>query len=135
VTPVRRVERRFNQSRTFSTVVLYRDDLEEIIDVLESRGGKVEISDDDSIYDTLDDLQSRRGDRIKRLTLKFSLGTFPNSGDLEFDIGPRFVSAARLWGRGSDVAAALYTRVQELLLARRTRLSRVVVGPGSSGSR
>ena len=64
----------------FPPIPLYRSDLEEIINIAETRKLVVSISDDTHEFDSMNDLKDNLGDRIMRL----SISMYPEKSDFNF---------------------------------------------------
>lgn len=99
------------------TVSLFRDDLDDIINIISEVSDHAKISDDNYEYDSLDELLKERGSKPKILSISSNLY------DVYINFKPSsvFVSCS---GRDRDTIYA-YDRITEILRKRRSILSRI----------
>ena len=110
-----------SRSEALPAVVLYLDDVEEIIRIFLVSGGSVTIADDDYTYDSLDELIARRGKHPR--TLQLRRAAFGVSVSIQrFDAVGVHITA---WGDESD--EIVYFKLKELLGRRRRFFARVMV--------
>jgi hypothetical protein len=62
-------KRRSARTETYGSVVLYRDDFTELLDLLNSYVFSVTLSDKEYEYENLEELQSKRGEVIRHLQI------------------------------------------------------------------
>ena len=117
---MRRIEVQDNWSGDLPTVILYRQDIDEIFALFQSRAaarGKndaIIIKSGDYLFDSLDELKREQGDAIDRLGLK--------TPTLELEINGRHVSMG-----GLDTAEG--KKIHAILRSRRRRLGFILQGP------
>ncbi len=92
----------------FVTLKLYKEDLDEILEIMRAADNKVTIGDDEFIYDSIEELQKRKGRVIKRLDLSNS------ASSLTFTMGNREVKNANS-GAGDIETISPYTQIKEIL--------------------
>ena len=90
----------------FVTLKLYKEDLDEILEIMRAADNKVTIGDDEFIYDSIEELQKRKGRVIKRLDLSNS------ASSLTFTMGNREVKLTRA---GDIETISPYTQIKEIL--------------------
>lgn len=63
---------RGTRNKSYHSLMLFRDDLEELLNIFNPSGteGTVRISDSEALYDSLDELRERKGSRIRDLFLQ-----------------------------------------------------------------
>jgi hypothetical protein len=98
------------QTKSFPSVSLYREDIDELVELFTSSCAHVKITDNDYEYSTLDEVKSKRGQQTGRLAIE------AESPTLSFSIG---VGQTVLVHGGSDEAILPYTKIQQLLRSRR----------------
>jgi len=99
-------------------VNLYRDDFEQIINILSEISDQVEISDDDYEYESLDELINQKGLKPKKVFIS------SYSPHVVIDLEPHSIF---LYRSNSDKGALYaYDRIKEVLRKRRSILSRVI---------
>jgi len=109
--------------RHFYSIVLYREDVDEILGIIEECAGAVRIRDDEFSYDSLDELIEKRGKRLKRLSL-MGVGDTPGYLSLEVNADSPPLGPVRLSGRGNENVEAGFLRIERLLLRRRLPVGR-----------
>jgi hypothetical protein len=75
-------KRVLNRETTVTSVTLYRDDLDELLKLLNDYHFDIHISDDEFDYDNLADLQHSKGDRVSKLNVR----GFHNTTVLDFKV-------------------------------------------------
>ena len=101
----------------FCSVNLYRDDLEKIIDFLSEVSDRVEISDNNYTYDSIDELLDQRGVKPKMISIS-SYSPF-----VSIDLKPHSVWLYCCDSEKDSLYA--YDRIEEILKKRRLFLSRI----------
>lgn len=102
------------------SLVLYRDDLEGVVSILMEHCKRVEIEDNEFLYDGLDELVAKRGKRIESLTIA---GRDPYvSVGLKKELPAIHLSTSN----ESEQSEAAYSRLKLFLLERRTITSKIV---------
>jgi len=117
---LKKVRGKFKASHHYS-VHFYRDDFVQIINILSEISDQVEISDDDYVYESLDELISQKGLKPKKVFISSS------SPYVSILLGHRFIW---IYSRETDKESLYaYDRIREVLRKRRSILSRVI-NPG-----
>lgn len=101
----------------YYSVNLYKDDFENIINILSEVSDRVKISDDNYVYDSLDELISQKGLKPK----KVSISSY--SPYVSIDLKPHSV-----WlycSNSNKESLYAYNRIEEVLKKRRSVLSRI----------
>jgi len=111
----------------FRPLRLYREDIDEVRGMLEKRCGQITISDESYIYNSLDEMKSRRGPRVHLLKLgaknpyvSLSLGARKISRLYRDDSNSLYVSD------GSNENEYLFLKVRDYLRTREAQLPRFV---------
>lgn len=106
-----------NRSVQPPSVNLYRDDLEEIIDIISGSCENIRIDDGKYIYDSLDELSKAKGSRVRVINIRgtnpliiLSLNRF-NNGQIFF--------------YGSDSGLAVFHKIQGILNKRKSLLAKI----------
>lgn len=100
------------------SVHLYRDDFEQIVNILSEISDQVYISDDDYVYESLDELISQKGLKPKKVFISSS------SPSVSIRLEPNSI-----WLHCSDSdkdSLYAYDRIREVLRKRRSILSRII---------
>jgi hypothetical protein len=115
--------------KIISSVKLYREDLDAMLAMFKTNCESITISDADFVYESLDDLRTHVGQRVRNIDIA---GTKPT-------VVLRLVSSGSelhhrsegelLTQEETDRADLLFTRVKEFLLKRRTFLARLFTVP------
>lgn len=97
------------------SVILYNDDIEEIVDVLKAACTKVTIEDDEYEYASLEELKQQRGKKIKKLTI---------TGHSPYIIlkVKRAKFASSLYAEGTEESIIPYTKIKAVLERRKRRV-------------
>lgn len=103
-------------NKSISYVVVFREDLEEIIHSLEAKGMKIKISDQGFEYETLDEVISQRGERINELDIS-GQEVNDNSGSLNICFSKEKIYI-NSWGTGAP--RELLYEIHEFLRKRRS---------------
>jgi len=115
------MKRKLNDaSKDHSSAALYRSDLEEIIGIFKGSCSEFSISDDDWEYDSIEELEAKRGSTIKKLTIT------SDSPKLSVSIGR---GNTRISRGGSVIILGPYTQLQQLIKARRRHLLYIFLHP------
>jgi len=101
----------------YCSVNLYRDDLEKIIDFLSDGSDRAEISDNNYVYDSIDELLDQRGVKPKMISIS------SYSPYVSINLKPRSVYLYRSDSEKDSLYA--YDRIVEVLKRRRSILSRI----------
>ena len=104
------------------TVKLYRDDIEEILDILTTHCEKVIIASYDYEYESLDELKSKRGTDLKQIELK-GRSPYVYFHASRGSMGRSWVSAD---GEGAETP---YFLISNLLTQHKRKLLRLIFNP------
>jgi hypothetical protein len=99
-----------SQLKSFYSVALYREDLDEILELFAGSCSNVKITDNDYEYSNFDEVKTRRGQQTGRLAIE------SDSPMLSFSIG---VGQTALSHGGSDAVILPFTKIEQLLKSRR----------------
>lgn len=115
---MKRMAKLEHRGETIPTVMLYRDDLDEIVDIMQRHCLSTSISDDKFQYESLDDLQKNKGRQIKSVTF----------GGSEPYVSLSFASRhpyTFLYASGEEEAEAIFLKLRDLLFKRRRAIARL----------
>ena len=98
------------ETKYFPSVTLYREDIDEILALFTGSCSNVKITDNDYAYSNFDEVKSRLGQHTGRLAIE------TDSPTLSFSIG---LGQTILQHGGSDAVILAYTKIKQLLRARR----------------
>ena len=105
-------------------VALYLEDITQIVEVLDKRGAQYSISDAEYHYESLDEIRSNRGEKVKGLTITARFEGSYNSLSLEFERG-----AILLRSDKSEKLIVLWHEIRDILSRRAHWYLRLVCWP------
>lgn len=104
-------------------VKLSRDDLEEVFHILSSTCEEVQVSDDNYIYESLEEMESRQGKKIRSIILK---GYRPY---INFEISGK-IRHVHLYTSGEEKTMAPYIKITSLLERRKRKVLHFLFSTG-----
>lgn len=113
-----------NKSKHFPSLHLYREDLEEIIDIFRkvSERDQIVIKDDQYQFESIEELQSQHGHYISRLKLYIDSPYL----SLEFNRRDPFPSIWLYRGSSDEKSVFAYNQIDEILSKRKSFLSAIL---------
>jgi len=118
-------QKREHKSHTFAPVTLYREEIEELLSLVSGLCEHIELSDEKNVYDSLDEMEDRLGNRFHYLQIQgtkpyanIALGTEPFSKWLRHDDNHVYVHEAIDGGDGE----LLLSRVQNFVSQHQRRV-------------
>jgi len=109
-----------SRSDNYHSIHLYREDLEQIIDILSEISEQIEISDGEYVYDSLDELITQKGLKPKKIFIRVLTSTL-----LDVTIRLKFNSIWLSCSNSDKDSLYAYDRIREILTKKRSILSRV----------
>jgi hypothetical protein len=115
---------RSTRSWTYDSLMLYREDLEELLRIFNPSGGAglVKISDSGAEYDSLDEMKAEKGSRIDHITLKATKPFIV----MNLQARPKALNLYTV--EATDEADVAFFKANEFLQPKRRPLNTFVIG-------
>jgi len=108
------------EQKNCTAVKIYRNDIEEIIELMKAAFAVVEICDEEFEYDSIDELIERRGEQIKNLTISSAVPSL----SLKLSTGE-----IKLVRDGETGTMTPFVQIQEILRRRQRKVLAVILNP------